>query len=66
MVSQYKERRDIIVEKLNEIPGISCKKPKGTFYAFANIKSTGLSSDDHEALRRKAGCSSTGNSIQRF
>lgn len=46
MVSQYKERRDIIVEKLNSIPGISCKKPKGTFYAFANIKATGLSSDD--------------------
>lgn len=46
MVAQYKERRDIIVERLNEIPGISCKKPKGTFYAFANIKGTGLSSDD--------------------
>ncbi|MGD9567959.1 MAG: pyridoxal phosphate-dependent aminotransferase [Sedimentibacter sp.] len=46
MVSQYKERRDIIVEKLNAISGISCKKPKGTFYAFANIKGTGLSSDD--------------------
>jgi aminotransferase len=46
MVSQYKERRDIIVEKLNEIPGISCKKPKGTFYAFANIKGTGMSSVD--------------------
>lgn len=46
MVAQYKERRDIIVEKLNQIPGISCKKPKGTFYAFANIKGTGLSSDD--------------------
>jgi aminotransferase len=46
MVSQYKERRDIIVKKLNKIPGISCKKPKGTFYAFANIKGTGMSSDD--------------------
>lgn len=46
MVSQYKERRDIIVERLNEIQGISCKKPKGTFYAFANIKGTGLTSDD--------------------
>lgn len=46
MVSQYKERRDIIVGKFNEIPGISCTKPKGTFYAFPNIKGTGLSSDD--------------------
>lgn len=46
MVSQYKERRDIVVEKLNAIPGITCKKPKGTFYAFVNIKGTNMSSDD--------------------
>lgn len=46
MVTQYKERRDIIVQKLNEIPGITCKKPKGTFYGFINIKETGLSSEE--------------------
>lgn len=45
MVAKYKERRDKMIERLNNIPGISCKAPKGTFYAFANIKGLGMSSD---------------------
>lgn len=36
-------RRDILVQGLNSIPGISCLVPDGAFYAFANIKNTGLS-----------------------
>jgi aspartate aminotransferase len=36
----YEERRDRIVDGLNSIPGISCIKPSGAFYAFPNI--TGL------------------------
>ena len=46
MVEKYAERRKVMVEKLNEIPGVSCKAPKGTFYAFANIKELGLGSQD--------------------
>lgn len=46
MVEKYAERRKVMVEKLNEIPGVSCKAPKGTFYAFANIKKLGLGSQD--------------------
>ncbi len=37
MVDEFRRRRDFIVEKLNQIPGISCLKPKGAFYAFANV-----------------------------
>ncbi len=37
MVGEFRKRRDFIVEKLNQIPGISCLKPKGAFYAFANV-----------------------------
>ena len=37
MVRQYRERRDLIVELLNEIKGISCLKPKGAFYVFPNV-----------------------------
>jgi aspartate/methionine/tyrosine aminotransferase len=40
----FKERRDIIVNGLNEIPGINCQTPLGAFYVFPNIKSFGLSS----------------------
>ncbi|MEN8152850.1 MAG: pyridoxal phosphate-dependent aminotransferase [Acidobacteriota bacterium] len=41
----FEKRRDIIVNGLNNIPGITCKKPKGAFYVFPNIKSFGESSD---------------------
>lgn len=46
MVKEYKRRRDFIVKRLNEIPGISCKVPRGAFYAFPNIKEFGMSSSD--------------------
>ena len=45
MLSQYQKRRDLIVNGLNKIKGISCLKPEGTFYAFANIKKIGILSE---------------------
>jgi aspartate aminotransferase len=44
MVEAFRERRDVIVEGLNEIPGFKCLLPKGAFYAFPNIEGTGKSS----------------------
>lgn len=46
MKAAFKERRDWLIDALNNIPGISCVKPKGAFYAFPNIKAFGLSSYD--------------------
>jgi aspartate aminotransferase len=37
MVSEFKSRRDLIVRKINTIPGLSCNMPKGAFYAFAKF-----------------------------
>jgi len=37
MAAIYKRRRDMVVEALNKIPGISCHKPEGAFYVFPNI-----------------------------
>ena len=42
MMSEYKHRRDILVEGLNKIPGFRCRLPGGTFYAFPNIEDTGM------------------------
>ena len=42
----FQERRDWLVEALNQIPGIRCEKPQGAFYAFPDISSFGLSSHD--------------------
>ncbi len=39
MVSAFQERRDYIVNRLNEIPGVSCYKPVGAFYVFPNFSS---------------------------
>ncbi|MFQ6003584.1 MAG: pyridoxal phosphate-dependent aminotransferase [Candidatus Zixiibacteriota bacterium] len=44
MVSEFKRRRDVIVEGLNSIPRISCKTPQGAFYVFPNIKQVGWNS----------------------
>lgn len=45
MVDEFRERRDIMVEGLNSIPGITCLKPKGAFYVFPNVTKTGLTSE---------------------
>lgn len=45
MVAEFRKRRDVIVDGLNALPGISCLKPEGAFYVFPNITGTGLTSD---------------------
>jgi len=37
MRETFRRRRDVIVEGLNAIPGLSCAEPKGAFYAFPNV-----------------------------
>jgi aspartate aminotransferase len=46
MVAEFRKRRDLIVNGLNEIKGISCVMPKGAFYVFPNIKKLGMTSDE--------------------
>ena len=37
MIKIFKERRDLIVKLLNDIPGVKCKTPGGAFYAYPNV-----------------------------
>ncbi len=46
MVAEFKRRREVIVDGFNQIPGFSCITPGGAFYAFPNIKETGIPSDE--------------------
>lgn len=46
MVADYTRRRDILIDGINAIPGFSCRKSAGSFYAFANIKAFGKTSQD--------------------
>ncbi len=42
MVAEFRARRDLVVDGLNAIPGISCLRPSGAFYVFPRIAATGL------------------------
>jgi aspartate aminotransferase len=44
MIEAFDKRRMVMVTRLNEMKGIDCKIPKGAFYAFPEIKNTGLTS----------------------
>jgi aspartate aminotransferase len=37
VISEYRERRDILVDGLNTIDGVICPKPKGAFYCVAEL-----------------------------
>lgn len=44
MMAAFDERRRLIVDELNDIPGFRCVTPGGAFYAFPNVTGTGMSS----------------------
>ena len=44
-VTKLKKRRDLVVKRLNEIDGISCKLPNGAFYTFPKILHNGWKDD---------------------
>ncbi len=50
MMAAFKQRRDIMVAGLNELPGVSCLSPAGAFYVFPNVTGTGI--DSRELARR--------------
>lgn len=45
MIKEYEERKNILVEWLNQIRGIQCNNPGGSLYAFPNITWTGMTSE---------------------
>jgi aspartate aminotransferase len=56
MCAEFKSRRDVVVAGLNKIKGFSCRMPKGAFYVFPNITSTGWKSKPlADALLEHAG-----------
>ena len=45
MLSEFRARRDQIVDGLNALPGVECATPRGAFYAFPRITGTGYGAD---------------------
>jgi len=50
MVKVFEHRRNLVVDGLNEIPGMRCARPQGSFYVFPNIEGTGF--DEHDLSDR--------------
>ncbi len=46
MVEEFRARRDLIVAGLNELPGVSCRVPRGAFYAFPNVSEVPIGSEE--------------------
>ena len=44
-VTEIKKHRDLVIKRLNEMPGLSCPTPKGAFYAFPKIENNKFGSD---------------------
>ena len=46
MVEEFRARREVIVSGLNELPGLSCRLPRGAFYAFPNVREVPLGAEE--------------------
>jgi aspartate/methionine/tyrosine aminotransferase len=46
MAAEFRARRDLVVNGLNRIPGVSCRMPAGAFYAFPNVSGTGMTGSE--------------------
>jgi len=56
MVAAFDQRRQVVMREIASVPGASCVEPAGAFYAFPNIKATGLSAKQLETgLLEEAG-----------
>jgi aspartate aminotransferase len=56
MVAEFRRRRDILVDGLNKLPGVTCKRPRGAFYVFPNITgSKRTSAEVADRLLQEAG-----------
>jgi aspartate/methionine/tyrosine aminotransferase len=56
MVAEFRQRRDLVVDGLNGLPGVSCRMPRGAFYAFPNVGALPVAADElAERLLAEAG-----------
>ena len=68
MLVAFKRRATVMTQMLNAIDGVSCQQPRGAFYAFANIKKTGIASMafQEQALEKYGVACISGTSFGQF
>jgi aspartate aminotransferase len=56
MLEEFRARRELVVSGLNELPGVTCRVPRGAFYAFPNVSKVPLETDElADRLLQEAG-----------
>jgi aspartate/methionine/tyrosine aminotransferase len=56
MVEEFRGRRELVVSGLNELPGVTCRVPRGAFYAFPNVSAVPLETEElADRLLQEAG-----------
>jgi aspartate aminotransferase len=56
MVEEFRARRQLVVAGLNELPGVTCRVPRGAFYAFPNVSAVPLETEElADRLLQEAG-----------
>ena len=63
-----RQRRDLLVKRLNALPAVSCIVPEGAFYVFLNIAKTGMTADEYSVrlLDSTGVCALPGNCFGKF
>jgi aspartate aminotransferase len=46
MMAEFARRRELVVDGLNALPGVSCRRPRGAIYAFPNVRELAIDADD--------------------
>jgi aspartate aminotransferase len=46
MMAEFARRRELVVDGLNALPGVSCRRPRGAFYAFPNVRELPIDADE--------------------
>src|SRR5712691_695145 len=46
MMAEFARRRELVVDGLNALPGVSCRRPRGAFYAFPNVRELAIDADE--------------------
>ena len=63
MRSEFKSRRDLICQRLNAMPGVTCHIPTGAFYVFPKVDVPGMNSEQIAMSLLEGGIVLPGNRI---
>jgi aspartate aminotransferase len=46
MLEEFRARRELVVSGLNDLPGVTCRMPRGAFYVFPNVSALPIDAEE--------------------